>query len=115
MVAQQQQGDSRPMPDTIIAPRIERVPPDFEGESWRTGRLEGLMAHDISRLLGGIEPDVGDATSDPEKVAYEWWVLIDGCAVNIWSYKGAERVGGWSTYGPASALRAVFGEHYTNG
>ena len=103
------------MSETIIAPRIERVPPDFEGESWRTGYITDLTVEQITARLGGIEPARTWATSDPDRVRAEWWVLIDGCAVNIWDYKGSAARGRWSCYGNATALRAVFGEHYTNG
>lgn len=79
--------------------------PVSEPGDYRTGTLSGLNPGQISAKLG-FSPNVED---DASKVSHSWGFTVDGVRCGVWSYKGSERAGVWSTFGPIEALRAVFG------
>lgn len=83
---------------------LEITPHDEPG-SHRTGSLRGLMPGDIERALG-FPPNIED---DPGKVTHSWGFKAGGVVCGVWSYKGSEKRGAWSTFGPPEILAQVFG------
>lgn len=76
--------------------------------SHRTGSLRGITKEQIQEKLG-FAPNCKD---DESKVKFSWGFLADGVHCGIWDYKGSCFVGSWSTFGPASVFKEVFGENY---
>jgi hypothetical protein len=91
-------------PEPVSSPKIEAVE---MGGYYRTGTLANIMAKDICNLLGFL-PNVQDAT----RGKYIWSFTVDGEWCAVWDYKGSYLDKVFSTYGPAYALRKVFGEKY---
>lgn len=62
----------------------------------------------ISIILG-FPPNIED---DPYKVKYSWGFKADGKRCGIWDYKGSEKWGEFSTYGPDEVFKTLFGDNY---
>lgn len=77
----------------------------------RMGTLKNLTISDISHVLG-FEPLVGAQTTDINKVACEWFFIADGHKCAIWDFKGSYHYKSWSTYGPKSVFKTLFGVNY---
>jgi hypothetical protein len=75
---------------------------------YRTGSLQNITVSEINKLLG-FKPNVID---DPTKVEHSWGFTVDGERCGVWDYKGSARHKSFSTFGPAEALRKVFGDRY---
>ena len=86
---------------------MQITPTDQPGDS-RTGSLSGITAAQINEILG-FKPNVKD---DPYKVKYSWGFHVDGVRCGVWDYKGSGEHGMFSTFGPSSALRSLFGDNY---
>jgi len=86
-----------------------QITPVNEVGSHRTGSLRGITVAQINAKLG-FAPNVED---DPDKVQYSWGFKVGGVLCGVWDYKGSASVNSFSTYGPAEALRKVFGNHYS--
>ncbi len=78
------------------------LPGDF-----RSASLFGISAEGIEHALG-FPPNADDEAS---KVSHSWGFTVDGERCGVWCYRGSEKLGEWSAFGPVSALRKVFGSH----
>lgn len=74
---------------------------------YREHSLSGLTAEAVEALLG-FPPNVED---DPDKVSHSWGFAVNGEHCGVWSYRGSEKLGVWSAFGPAEQLRAIFKNH----
>ena len=66
--------------------------------------LTGLSVADVTRILGFA----ANCSDDPDKVQNSWGFTVDGVRCGVWDYKGFK----FSTFGPADALKKVFGANY---
>ena len=76
----------------------------FADGEYRTGTLTGLTVNDVKTRLGFP----ANRKDDPGKVSHSWGFTVDGMFCAVWSYRGGASL---STFGPAAALRTVFGDH----
>jgi hypothetical protein len=74
----------------------------------RTGTLRGITVAEIREVLG-FAPNCED---DPSKVVNSWGFTVDGRHCGIWDYKGSQRIGEFSTFGPADVFEKLFGARY---
>jgi hypothetical protein len=88
-------------------PRITRYRRWNNGE-YRTGTLTGLTEIDVAERLGFP----ANRRDDPVNVGRSWGFRVDGMLCAVWRYRDAPY---FATFGPADAMRAVFGEHWTPG
>lgn len=75
----------------------------------RTGTLFGLSPERVAEIIGfpaNCEHD------DKREGGYCWSFTVDGVVCSVWSYKGSEQRGSWSTFGPGDALRKLFGNRW---
>jgi hypothetical protein len=84
----------------LIAPS-----PVFASGEYRSGTLIGLDPADVEARLGFA----ANREDDPGKVSHSWGFLVDGVFCAVWTYRGGPTL---STFGPAAALRSVFGNYY---
>lgn len=85
------------------------IKPHAEPGPYRTGSLSGISTEGIEHALG-FPANVDD---DPKKVSHSWGFTVNGHVCGVWSYKGSELRGEFSTFGPADVMRALFGMHYS--
>lgn len=78
--------------------------------SYRTGGIIGLSKTQIDNILGFTS----NVVDDPDKVKYSWAFTVRGSTCAIWDWKGSHKYKEFSAFGPADALKAVFGDHYVN-
>lgn len=71
---------------------------------YKTGSLTNLTVQTICLVLG-FPPNVKD---DPAKVKNSWGFLADGSLCGIWDYKGSEKYGAFSTFGPKEVFEKLF-------
>ncbi len=76
--------------------------------SHRTGTLRGITVGEITEVLG-FAPNCDD---DPSKVVNSWGFSVNGRHCAIWDYKGSQRMGEFSTFGPADVFDELFGARY---
>lgn len=86
------------------------IKPVKEAGDHCTGRLSNTSVAEINKVLG-FTPNVED---DPDKVKHSWGFTVDGVRCGIWDYKGSERCGSFSTFGPAHIFVALFGDKLRN-
>lgn len=86
---------------------MDIVPVDIPG-AHQTGTLYDINVSTISNILG-FEPNVED---DPMKVKNSWGFKVDGKLCGIWDYKGSEKYGQFSTFGPDEVFEKLFGSNY---
>jgi hypothetical protein len=76
--------------------------------SHRQGIIVDISVKEIDAVLGFkhryLTPDEGDG-----KVKHDWRFHVDGVACAIWDYKGSERYGQFSYFGPAQTFKDLFG------
>lgn len=77
--------------------------------SHKQGTLIGLKKANIDRALGFSHTDDGDGGY---KVKYDWCFTADGVECAIWDWKGSDRDGEWSFYGPREVFQRIFGSHH---
>lgn len=77
--------------------------------SHRTGTLYDINVSTINSILG-FE---GDSADDPDKVENSWKFTVDGIRCAIWDYKGSQRFGQFSTFGPNEVFEKLFGTNYS--
>ena len=75
----------------------------------RTGTLRNITVEEIIKVLGFKS----NCKDDPSKVVNSWGFLADGVPCGIWDYKGSHRDGQFSTDGPASVFKALFGDKWS--
>ena len=89
------------------------MPAKVEPCAWfpthRQHGLTGLTAEQVAGRIG-FPPNQRD---DPEKVVHSWTFTVNGQQCAVWDYKGSHKYKMFSAYGPADALRLVFGEALT--
>jgi hypothetical protein len=88
-----------------IPPPLDIRPVDVPGDR-HTGTLRHISPAEIERILG-FPPNV--THDDAERCEFSWGFTVDGVRCGVWSYRGSERHGWFSTWGPRDTLRAVFG------
>lgn len=77
-------------------------------QSHKQGTLINLKKSDIDRILGFTNNDDGDGY----KVKYTWDFSADGVECSIWDWKGSDRLGQWSFYGPREVFCKIFGNEH---
>lgn len=87
-----------------------KIKPIKKAGSHRTGTLTNISVEDINTILG-FAPNVQD---DPYKVKHSWGFKVGKHECGIWDYKGSEKWGEFSTYGPDTVFDKLFGDNYTN-
>lgn len=85
-----------------------KITPINKAGSGRTGTLSDTSVKEIQTILG-FEANCED---DPDKVKHSWGFEADGMRCGIWDYKGSEKWGQFSTYGPAEVFVNLFGNKY---
>lgn len=91
-----------------MSSKIKLVPIAFVS-SHKQGTLVGLKKADIDRALGFSHTSDGDGGY---KVKYDWCFTADGVECAIWDWKGSDRDGEWSFYGPKEVFQRIFGSHH---
>ena len=97
-------------PASATPPRPVIVPLNHGGH-FRTACIRGLTLRQVSAAIG-FPPNVRD---DPGRAVHSWGFTVDGVFCGVWSWKGSEQSGRFSAYGPAEALRQVFGAAHVAG
>ena len=86
---------------------VDIIPISVAG-SHKTGELSNISIEEINEILG-FEPNCED---DPDKVKASWGFEVGGENFGVWSYKGSELHGVFSTYGSFDVFVELFGERY---
>lgn len=86
---------------------LEIVPCSTPGPC-RTGHLAFASVQLIKEVLG-FDCNVKD---DPYKVKHSWGFTVNGELCGIWDYKGSEKQGFFSTYGPKEILSKLFPNNF---
>lgn len=86
-----------------------KITPNPKAGSCRTGCLINTTVKEINVILG-FTPNVDD---DPDKVKHSWGFKADGEMCGIWDYKGSNKWGQFSTFGPPKVFTTLFGNKYT--
>jgi len=77
--------------------------------SHKQGTLVGLKKADIDRVLGFKHNNNGDGGY---KVKYTWDFSANGAECSIWDWKGGDKFGEWSFYGPREVFCTLFGDEH---
>ena len=80
---------------------------------FRTGSLHHMSAGRIADALGFESNGDLDLEHGGKGVAHCWEFQADGEPCAIWSYRRSERIGVFSTYGPAAVFVSLFGDAST--
>lgn len=98
------------IPEQHMAAQLLKVKPCAVPGDHRMGGLINVRPKEIEQILGFPQ----NAPDDTSKVDYSWGftVELNGETVRcgIWDYyKGGDREGRWSYFGPKSVMEALFG------
>jgi hypothetical protein len=98
------------IPEQLTAAQILKVKPCAVPGDHRMGGLINVRPKEIEQILGFPQ----NAPDDTSKVAYSWGftVELNGETVRcgIWDYyKGGDREGRWSYFGPTAVMEQLFG------
>jgi hypothetical protein len=77
--------------------------------SHKQGTLTGLTKAEIDRALGFSHTSNGDGGY---KVKYDWCFTANSVECAIWDWKGSDKLGEWSFYGPKEVFQNIFGTHH---
>ena len=95
-----------------MSAKMKLVPIEFVS-SCKQGTLVNLKKADIDRVLGFSHTSDGDGGY---KVKYDWCFTADDVECAIWDWKGGDKFGEWSFYGPKEVFCTLFGDtHVASG
>ena len=98
--------DAKARAAAVAAGTKPDVRPATLKNSHRVGTLHPVTKQSITKLIG-FPPNASD---DGDKVTACWEFTVDGVECAVWDYRGSFGMSQASFFGPAAALRKVFGD-----